>query len=158
MAKVQAREDFALPPCSGSNLVLDDFFPGKKVDVDVDFERFIRATMRDRFETRASIHGWASPTQHGPKALGSCCGGIIGGNEVCVLLVYLGSSGESILAIPEGAKEMNVVLGHFLVPGGGTRIAYVEHEVEDGVERICLRARPPEHVEDDPVKVIFFVK
>lgn len=59
------------------------------------------------------------------------------------VLKFLGGEGSDLLAIPEGAEEVNLVLAYVVIPGGKV-VLYVEHELEPGKEEeIHLHARRP---------------
>jgi hypothetical protein len=73
-------------------------------------------------------------------------------------LSYLGSEeGFSVLDIPEGKEEVNLVLGYTVTADGREIVLFVEHELEDGVEEIHLHARREDWDGDDvPMVLLMF--
>ena len=74
-------------------------------------------------------------------------------DQMCAIMVYLGTDGWPILNIKSQEEEINVLIGYLQV-GRSYYALMVEHEYNDGKEEINLHMRKPNHKEDDPVLIL----
>ena len=76
--------------------------------------------------------------------------------QVCGILSYLGSKeGLSLLKIPEGWEEMNLLIGWIDIEKGRRFVLYVEHELEEGKEEeLHIHIALPKKKEDREVLVL----
>ena len=133
---------------------LAEYFLGREVAVDRDFEKYVRSTTGSGFKLKSCLACRLSGIIREPRMLGTLGSYLIDGSEICAILAHLGGEGISLLNIPKGHAELNIVLGHAEVDGKDL-VFYVEREVEEGVDRIHLHAEPPEHMEDGLKRVVY---
>ena len=75
-------------------------------------------------------------------------------DQVCAILSYLTGDGWSLLEIPAGQEEVNLVVGYVYVDGN-KYVLYVEHEMEEGKkEEIHLHVTEPDDEEGDALLVL----
>ena len=145
-------------PASSGSTELTNFFYGKsmkidEVEIEPEFQEFID-TIGPQYKTTENLICHTSSVEHGGKTIGELAGeDLLTGHQVCAILAHLGSGGSSFLKIPEGADEVNIILGPVIIDGARF-VLFIEHEIEDGVERISLHAKLPSHVEDGVARVL----
>ena len=121
------------------------FFPDITVKVDPEFQKFLDSGHKPT--THDTIKGEVFQTNHNSNrddtiitefGLGKLAPSVV---VICSLLAYLGSDeGFSLLKIPKGEDEVNLILGYTIVEGV-PYVLYIEHEFENGVEEIHLHIR-----------------
>ena len=146
---------FAVPATNRAAFTLEGFFPGKKVVVDDLFRQMamVRPTFKGsprRYHVYSTWKRWphadtAPPTVTDIEIIARfkvepwCHAHFDSG--VLAVLAYLGGEGWSLLDIPAGDDEVNLILDYVEIEGRGY-VAFIEHEIEGGEEEIHLHVRP----------------
>lgn len=141
---------FIVPLSSG---VVDfiAFFPGKNVKVDAKFRELIEFTRGQYVSVPLECEVCNAP---GLQAVDDIRFGRSepSPNQICAILAYLGGEGSSVLDIPEGEGEINLILAYTT-----NSVIFIEHEFEHGKEEIHLHARGFNQWNGDDNPLVLFV-
>jgi hypothetical protein len=125
---------------------VEGFFPGKTIVIDPEFQELLQSVGAQYASENLSCRlsqvgaGYADVSIITALNLAKKDAGL-NWNHICAALSYLGGDGSSILEIPEGEEEVNVILGYSSGAGGINSVVFVEHEFEHEVEEFHLHVR-----------------
>jgi hypothetical protein len=148
-------KEFVIPGEMGEGCqILSNIFHGKSIRVDRAFEKLV--TVGDDLSCQlfsvpkgwndGQIIAWISRNK----------GINLGGIKICAVLEYLGNEGSSLLDVPEGEKEVNLILGYTTVDGVPS-VFFVEHEWEQIVEEFHFHVKPMNKWNDDTTLLVLVV-
>jgi len=123
-------------------------FKKAKIKVDSGFKEFTKFTgLSEPFTCNVSK---AQENVKFSTLLGA--GQPLDAEHLCWILWEVLFFGYSLLDIPKGEEEVNILLGRVVIDGKAL-ILGIEHEIENGEEKIHFHAWSPDHKEDDLVLV-----
>lgn len=154
---MQLVNNFSIPGGSSGKTNLRRFFPRKTVRIDVEFSKCVGglgATWTTQTQSFFSVYKKPPGEDlNVPWVLGVIPTTATALNQIFSLLNYLRGIGSSLLYVPKGEEEKNVLIGF---DRRRNLMLFVEHEFKNGVEEIHLHARPAYRLKDDELTILLF--